>query len=77
MIEYINQTLINPWSMCPERVRRRWIEGEVIPPGVAAWIKDERNVNDEWETVPDFLWSIIEDYQEDFINRAIYNRAAA
>jgi len=38
MIEYINQTILNAWSMCPERVRRRWIEGEIIPPGIAARI---------------------------------------
>lgn len=38
MIEYINQTLLNSWSMCPERVRRRWIENEIIPPGIAARI---------------------------------------
>lgn len=38
MIEYINQTLINSWDMCPERVRRRWIEGDIIPPGIAAKI---------------------------------------
>lgn len=38
MIEYINQTLINSWSLCPERVRRRWINGEIIPPGIAARI---------------------------------------
>ncbi|RKY09319.1 MAG: hypothetical protein DRP56_02790 [Planctomycetota bacterium] len=38
MIEFINQTLINAWSMCGERVRRRWIEGDIIPPGIAARI---------------------------------------
>lgn len=38
MIEYINQTILNAWTMCPERVRRRWIEGEIIPPGIAARI---------------------------------------
>lgn len=38
MIEYINQTLINSWQICPERVRRRWIENEIIPPGIAARI---------------------------------------
>ncbi len=38
MIEYINQSLLNSWDLCPERVRRRWIEGEIIPPGIAATI---------------------------------------
>lgn len=38
MIEYINQTLINSWAMCGERVRRRWIEGDIMPPGIAARI---------------------------------------
>lgn len=38
MIEYINQTLINTWAMCPERVRRRWFLGDIIPPGIAARI---------------------------------------
>lgn len=38
MIEYINQTILNAWTLCPERVRRRWIEGEIIPPGIAARI---------------------------------------
>ena len=38
MIDYVNQTLINAWQMCGERVRRRWIEGDIIPPGIAARI---------------------------------------
>ncbi|MDW7774581.1 MAG: hypothetical protein SCH71_16995 [Desulfobulbaceae bacterium] len=38
MISSINQTLLNSWGMCGERVRRRWIENEVIPPGIAAKI---------------------------------------
>jgi hypothetical protein len=35
LINYINQTLIKSWAMCGETVRRRWIEGEVIPAGIA------------------------------------------
>ncbi len=37
-MEYINQTLIGMWTRCPEQVRRRYIEGETIPPGIAARI---------------------------------------
>jgi hypothetical protein len=38
MVNFINQSLIDAWDKCPERVRRRWIEGEIIPPGIAARI---------------------------------------
>lgn len=38
MLEYINQSLINSWMLCPERVRREWFEGDRIPPGIAAKI---------------------------------------
>jgi len=36
MIEYLSQTMLNQWARCPEQFRRRWIEGETIPPGIAA-----------------------------------------
>lgn len=35
MITFINQTIVNTWNMCPERVRRRWLLGDIIPPGIA------------------------------------------
>ena len=33
---HLSPSQCNTWQMCPERWRRRYIEGEVIPPGVAA-----------------------------------------
>ena len=36
MIEYLSQTMLNQWARCPEQFRRRWIEGEIVPPGIAA-----------------------------------------
>jgi len=30
--------MINSWQICPERFRRRYIEEEIIPPGIAAKI---------------------------------------
>jgi hypothetical protein len=38
MIKTYRQSIINAWVLCPERVRRRYIENEVIPPGIAARI---------------------------------------
>lgn len=38
MIEYLSQTMINQWLRCGEQFRRRFLEGQVIPPGIAAKI---------------------------------------
>jgi len=38
MIEYFSQTAINQFFRCGEQFRRRYIEGEIIPPGIAAKI---------------------------------------
>lgn len=38
MIEFLSQSMIGQWGRCPEQVRRRWIEGDIIPPGIAARI---------------------------------------
>lgn len=38
MIEFISQSMMNQWFRCPESFRRRWIEGDIIPPGIAARI---------------------------------------
>lgn len=36
MISFISQSMIGQFYRCPEQFRRRWIEGEIIPPGIAA-----------------------------------------
>lgn len=36
MIPFISQTMLNQFLRCPEQFRRRWIEKEIIPPGIAA-----------------------------------------
>ena len=36
MIESIHQSMVGTWLRCGEQFRRRYIEGEIIPPGVAA-----------------------------------------
>ncbi|TVM31204.1 PD-(D/E)XK nuclease family protein [Oceanidesulfovibrio marinus] len=38
MLEYLSQSMISSWELCPERFRRRFLEGEIIPPGIAARI---------------------------------------
>ena len=38
LFESIRQSIINTWDLCPERVRRRWVLGDIIPPGIAAKI---------------------------------------
>lgn len=38
MIEFVSQTMLGQWFRCPEQFRRRWIENEIIPPGIAARI---------------------------------------
>jgi hypothetical protein len=38
MFQYLSQSMINSWMMCPERFRRRYCEDEIIPPGIAARI---------------------------------------
>lgn len=38
MFQYLTQSMINSWMSCPERFRRRYIEEEIIPPGIAAKI---------------------------------------
>lgn len=35
-MKFISQTMINQFYRCPEQFRRRWIEKEIIPPGIAA-----------------------------------------
>lgn len=35
-LPYYSQSKLGMWERCGEQYRRRWIEGEVIPPGVAA-----------------------------------------
>jgi hypothetical protein len=36
LVDYVSQTMLGGWYRCPEQFRRRWIEGEIIPPGIAA-----------------------------------------
>jgi len=36
MITFISQSMLNQWLRCGEQFRRRWMEGEIIPPGIAA-----------------------------------------
>lgn len=36
MIRSIHQSMVNSWLACGERFRRRYIEGDIIPPGIAA-----------------------------------------
>lgn len=36
MIKSIHQSMVNSWLACGERFRRRYIEGDIIPPGIAA-----------------------------------------
>ena len=36
MIDSIHQSMVNTWLRCGEQFRRRYIEGEIIPPGIAA-----------------------------------------
>lgn len=36
MLPFISQTMLNQFYRCPEQFRRRWIENEIIPPGIAA-----------------------------------------
>lgn len=36
MIPFISQSMIGQFLRCPEQFRRRWIENEIIPPGIAA-----------------------------------------
>ena len=38
MITSFRQSSLSTWEDCPERFRRRYIEGEIIPPGLAAHI---------------------------------------
>ena len=77
MIEYVNQTLINSWSLCPERVRRRWIENEIIPPGIAARIGTgvhkgaETNHKAKIQTGKDEPESVVKDAARDGYIKAI------
>lgn len=36
MFNEIHQSMISSWDLCAERFRRRYIDGEIIPPGIAA-----------------------------------------
>lgn len=36
MIEFVSQSILGQHTRCPEQFRRRWMEGEIIPPGIAA-----------------------------------------
>lgn len=38
MLTEITQSMLGAWARCPESFRRRYIEGEIIPPGIAARI---------------------------------------
>lgn len=77
MIEYINQTLINAWFLCPERVRRRWMLGDIIPPGIAARIGTgvhkgaEANHKAKQQTGKDEPLDVIQDAARDGYNEAI------
>lgn len=35
-MEYISQSMLNTFYRCPEQFRRRYIDGEILPPGIAA-----------------------------------------
>ena len=36
MLPFISQSMIGQFYRCPEQFRRRWIDKEIIPPGIAA-----------------------------------------
>ena len=38
MIASFRQSSLSTWENCPEQFRRRYVEGEIIPPGLAAHI---------------------------------------
>ena len=38
MLKFITSSMLNMFFRCPEQFRRRYLEGEIIPPGIAAAI---------------------------------------
>jgi len=38
MINFITSSMLNMFQRCPEQFRRRYLEGEIIPPGISARI---------------------------------------
>lgn len=38
MLDTIRQSSLSTWENCPEMFRRRYLEGEIIPPGLAAHV---------------------------------------
>jgi hypothetical protein len=38
VIDRIRQSSLDTWERCPEQFRRRYLEGEIVPPGIAARI---------------------------------------
>jgi len=38
MIKFITNSMLNMFQRCPEQFRRRFLEGEIIPPGISARI---------------------------------------
>ena len=71
MIDYLSQTMLGQWFRCPEQFRRRWIEEEVIPPGIAARIGtglhkgNETNLKAKMATGKDEPLSVVQDAARD------------
>jgi len=79
MITSIHQSMINSWELCPERFRRRYIDGEIIPPGIAARIGTglhkgaEVNHIQKIKTGKDEPLEVIQDAARDGYTKALEN----
>jgi hypothetical protein len=77
VIYTVSQSLINAWLLCGERVRRRWVENEIIPPGIAAKIGTglhggaEVNHRAKKETGKDEPLNVIQDAARDAYKKSL------
>lgn len=79
MIEFLHQSQIGMFFRCPEQFRRRYIEEEIIPPGIAARIGSgmhkgaEYNHKNKLLTGKDEPLSVCQDAARDEYRRLIFD----
>jgi hypothetical protein len=82
MITSFRQSSLSTWDNCPEQFRRRYIEGEIIPPGLAAHIGTgvhkaaEVNHRAKIKTGQDEPLSVVQDAARDGYITAVKDKRA-
>lgn len=77
MIEHLSVSQLEMFSRCGEQYRRRYIEGEIVPPGIAARIGSgvhaaaEKNWREKMRTGADLPLDAVQDAAADAYDKAL------